>query len=217
MTLPVLLQAYKKISGGEPVFRIKIGSDAKRSDIPGRANSLSRSGLLLEGDFPFVVGSKLLIALNDRNRVPATIGWANYPYFGCHFDEAIPASVVEAVLGGTTAVPDIAPRSQSATTHVIVSFGANLRRLREARGISQRILAQKIGVSMPTISMWESDQRRPVLKRLNQICEILGVSAGELMAGAESAELAGLLAQSREQIARFLGTSPDKVRIMIEI
>ncbi len=97
------------------------------------------------------------------------------------------------------------------------SLGTNLRRLREARGISQRILAQKIGVSMPTVSMWESDQRRPVLKRLNQICEILGVSAGELMTGAKSAELAGLLAQSREQIARFLGTSPDKVRIMIEI
>lgn len=216
MTLPVLLHAHKKVTGGEPVFRLKVGSDGTRSDIRGSANNLSRSGLLLEGDFPFAVGSKLLIALTDRNRVSATIAWANYPYFGCHFDDAIPATVVEAVLTGTMPVPDLAPRSQPAS-HVIVSFGANLRRLREARGISQRILAQKIGVSMPTISMWESDQRRPVLKRLNQICEILGVSAGELMAGAESAELAGLLAQSREQIARFLGTSPDKVRIMIEI
>jgi len=204
------------MSGGETVFRLKIGNDGTRSDIRGSANNLSRSGLLLEGDFPFSVGSKLLIALTDRKRIAATIAWANYPHFGCNFDDAISATVIKAVLAGSMAGPDLAPRSQPAG-HVTVSLGANLRRLRLARAINQRTLAQKIGVSGPTISMWESDLRSPVLKRLNEIFEILGVSTDELVVGAESAELADLLARSREQIARFLDTSPDKLRIMIEI
>lgn len=98
-----------------------------------------------------------------------------------------------------------------------MSFGTNFRRLREARGINRSVLVQELGVSMATISMWESDRHRPAHKRINQICEILGVSVGELMSEEEPTALEEVLARSREQIARLLGISPGKVKIMVEL
>lgn len=96
------------------------------------------------------------------------------------------------------------------------SFGARLRRLRRMRRLSQTQLASALGVSVPAVSAWEKDRARPHHSRIGALGRILGVSAAELL-GTDAGRLStDLLAESRVEIARLVGTTPEKVRILIE-
>lgn len=108
-----------------------------------------------------------------------------------------------------------APNAAFSALSTTEDFGESLRRIREARNISQSAFAKEIGVSIATISMWENGRRHPTVQHLMAICDIFDTPMVTL--GENSFELARLLAESRENIARFLGTSANKVRIMIEI
>lgn len=214
MVVPILVHPLSDAEENGPTFRVEIGAQEHPHGIWGAATNLSPTSVILEGDFPLASGIRLEVVLVRDCMVRATIDWSHAPYFGCQFDAPVASAVVEAALLSAGAGDEEAPGHAAVP---IVNFGANLKRLRDARGISQRMLAKKLGVSIPTVSMWEGDHRKPSFKRLDQICELLGVSPGELIGGAESTELSVFLAQSRERIARILGTTPDKVRIMIEL
>lgn len=54
-----------------------------------------------------------------------------------------------------------------------------LREAREVAGISQRQLAEIVGVSQPTIHNWEHDTE-PSLGQMNALEEALGLAAGQL-------------------------------------
>lgn len=96
------------------------------------------------------------------------------------------------------------------------SFGSRLRRLRVTRRLSQMQLAAHLDISVPAISAWEKDRTRPRHGRIEALGALLGVSTAELL-GTDSGELSpDLLAESRAHIARVVGTTPDKVRILIE-
>lgn len=96
------------------------------------------------------------------------------------------------------------------------SFGARLRRLRVTRRLSQQQLAAHLGVSVPAISAWEKDRTRPRHGRIEALGALLDVSTAELL-GTDGGEFSpDMLAESRAHIARVVGTTPDKVRILIE-
>ena len=61
--------------------------------------------------------------------------------------------------------------------------GAAIRRLREARGLTQAELAGKIDVSSKTISKWETAKGLPDISLLAPLSAALGVSVMELMSG----------------------------------
>ena len=61
--------------------------------------------------------------------------------------------------------------------------GAAIRRLREARGLTQAELAGKIDVSSKTISKWETAKGLPDIALLAPLSAALGVSVMELMSG----------------------------------
>lgn len=98
-----------------------------------------------------------------------------------------------------------------------ISLGENLRRIREARGATQGALGTSVGVSTATISMWENGRRCPTYQHMAAICEFLDISMDTLQQSPGSAGYEAFMMQSRETIAKFLGTSADRVRIMIEI
>ena len=57
-------------------------------------------------------------------------------------------------------------------------------RITQARadsGLSEKELAEKLGVDKTTVSNWESGRRQPSLERLMQIAGLLGVSAAYLL------------------------------------
>ncbi len=97
------------------------------------------------------------------------------------------------------------------------TFGARLRRLRVTRGLSQTQLAAALNISVPAVSGWEKDRARPRHGRLAALGDLLGVSVAELMGNNDREFSPDFLAECRAQIARIVGTAPEKVRILIEL
>ena len=55
-----------------------------------------------------------------------------------------------------------------------------IRPLREARGVTQLELARMVGVSKPSVSMWENGVTAPAADKLPVIAAVLGCEVGEL-------------------------------------
>lgn len=63
------------------------------------------------------------------------------------------------------------------------TFGQSLRELRRAKGISQRDLAEQVGVDFSYISKLENDRLPPpAADTIVKICDVFGVSSDELLA-----------------------------------
>lgn len=60
-------------------------------------------------------------------------------------------------------------------------IGANIRRYREMRSLSQKEFAKAIGVSGSRLSNWENGINRPDVDTLARICKVLQVSPSELL------------------------------------
>lgn len=61
------------------------------------------------------------------------------------------------------------------------AFNENLKNARVNAGLSQKEVAEKIGVAKSTYSLYESGNREPGVPIIKKIAEILGVSADELL------------------------------------
>ena len=61
--------------------------------------------------------------------------------------------------------------------------GAAIKALREKKGLTQRDLAEQIGVSDKTISKWETGKGLPDITLLEPLSAALGISVTELLAG----------------------------------
>lgn len=63
------------------------------------------------------------------------------------------------------------------------TFGDRLAAARDQAGLSQRDLADQLGVKMATIIAWEDDRKEPRANRLSMLSGLLGVSLTWLMTG----------------------------------
>ncbi len=61
--------------------------------------------------------------------------------------------------------------------------GATIKRLREAKGITQLQLAEIIGVSSKAVSKWETAKGLPDITLIEPLSQALGCSVTELMSG----------------------------------
>lgn len=57
----------------------------------------------------------------------------------------------------------------------------NLKKAREARGLSQKEAALSLKVSVPTVSEWESGKKNPTISNLLQLANLYGVSTDYLL------------------------------------
>ena len=55
-----------------------------------------------------------------------------------------------------------------------------IRKFREAAGLTMTELAGKLGVSVPTVSRWESGEDSPAAPRLPLLADALGCSIDQL-------------------------------------
>ena len=62
-----------------------------------------------------------------------------------------------------------------------MDFGTNLKRLREHHGLTQRQLAEKIGVSKSVISFYECKERTPSPDVLIRLSDVFHVTTDELL------------------------------------
>lgn len=60
-------------------------------------------------------------------------------------------------------------------------FNENLKIARERKGLSQKDIAEGIGVAKSTYSLYESGNREPNVQTIKKIADLLNVSADELL------------------------------------
>jgi transcriptional regulator with XRE-family HTH domain len=95
--------------------------------------------------------------------------------------------------------------------HESGGVGVRLRTARRSAGLTQRQLAEALGVESITVSRWERGVTTPSLPRLRRIAEITETTVSDLVrtpdaVTAHSAELAALreeLAETRELVDRI--------------
>lgn len=64
-------------------------------------------------------------------------------------------------------------------------FGAALRRLRRAAGLTQEQLGLEAGVQRNFISLIENGQNQPTISTISRLARALGIKASQLVAEAE--------------------------------
>lgn len=62
-----------------------------------------------------------------------------------------------------------------------MDFAQKLRKLREEVGYSQGDVADRLDVSRPAVSSWESGKVRPRLNKLEQLADLFGTTVADLM------------------------------------
>jgi len=70
-----------------------------------------------------------------------------------------------------------------------MDFAQKLRQMREKAGLTQGDLADKLDVSRPAVSSWESGKIRPRLNKLQQLADLFDTTVAELM-GEDASEAA---------------------------
>ena len=101
-------------------------------------------------------------------------------------------------------------------------FGARLHALREAAGLSQAQVAEKLGIAQPTYALWERRTTAISAAQLQKLAEILGVGVDALFVDAKVAKQRGsgpvgkakalferVSALPRERQKRILATVED--------
>lgn len=184
-------------------------------------HNVSETGLLLETPDELEIGDSVDLDLPETGVARARVVWAGGQLYGCAFDVPLSAAALSAAQlrsavenrGGVG--PSPAPAGPTAIGGE--TLGERLHRLRKLRGLTQGELAAQLGVSKPTVWAWEQGRARPIEERLDAIAEALGVTSADLRPSRTIAGLPELILRCREQIAAAVETSPDKVRIMVEL
>ena len=228
MVISAYFESAAKLSASTRAKRRKLmlevrGAHASGSDVPVMIHNISETGLLIECEAALSIRDRIDIDLPHAGVVPATLVWVSGRMFGCQFDAPISPAVLSAAqlrsaidieeASATSSVPEdesIPVRPQGS------NFAANLKRLRMAKGLSQANMAERLGVSGPSISGWEKGRARPKEDRLADLANLLGVPVSQLLVDPQPDMIHDLIDASREQIARATGVAPERVRIIVE-
>jgi transcriptional regulator with XRE-family HTH domain len=66
---------------------------------------------------------------------------------------------------------------------LLTRFASNVRRLRSKKKLSQKALADKVGISVSYVSMLERGQRSPPLETIEKMAKALSVPPATLLGG----------------------------------
>jgi len=67
--------------------------------------------------------------------------------------------------------------------NLLSRFASNVRRLRAKKKLSQKALADKVGISVSYVSMLERGQRSPPLETIEKMAKALGVPPAAMLGG----------------------------------
>ena len=93
-------------------------------------------------------------------------------------------------------------------------IGIRIRDFRESKGLTQKELAEIVGVQDAVISNWETGRNRPNVDVLKKLCTALNTSADELI-GIRRKENKGLSNEAKKVAAAF-DDSDDKIKQIIK-
>lgn len=193
-------------------------------------HNLSATGMLLEMPSPPRPGSDIAVFLPEAGDVSATVVWTSDSFVGCRFAQPLSSAALSAALLRNPIEPDL-PDDGGTQGSVRETFADRLIRLRQARGLSRAELAERAGVSKPTMWAWETGRTPPRQSNLASLARALRVSEEVLLGLTSSAAvassaadrpasptaLAQAVAESKVRIAELAGTEPERVKISVEL
>lgn len=93
-------------------------------------------------------------------------------------------------------------------------IGERLKKARLAKGLTQETLSESLNISIAYLSRIETGNTKVNLKRLSQICHILGVSETEILSGV-SDDSKNYLNNDLDKLLKKC--SPEKQRLIYKI
>lgn len=181
-------------------------------------HNVSSTGMLLETALPLGNQQRIEVDLPEAGKVWAQVVWSSGMLFGCQFEIPLSVGSLSATqLRASAPLPPDIGRSVPERAPAGDLFGKHLEKLRKQRGLTLAQVAEALGVSKPTVWAWEKGKARPVDERLPGIATALGIEEEELQRLSEPPGLDDFMKANRARIAEAYGTTPDRVRIMIEL
>jgi transcriptional regulator with XRE-family HTH domain len=95
-----------------------------------------------------------------------------------------------------------------------VLFGERLKNAREASGMSQETMANRLGVKLSTAEKWESGKLDPRANRLQLVASMLNVPLVWLLSGSQNAPIPMAGASNREMMLQKIVALSDRVGVM---
>jgi transcriptional regulator with XRE-family HTH domain len=99
-------------------------------------------------------------------------------------------------------------------------FGARVHALREAAGLSQAHVANKLGIAQPTYALWERRTTAIPADQLQQLAEVLGVGTDALFVNGHAVTRrggpAGKARQLFERVSRLPRSTQQRVLAGVE-
>ena len=95
-------------------------------------------------------------------------------------------------------------------------FGKNIKELRTEKNMSQKVLADKIGVSQGAVYFWEKEINEPTVGFIIKLAKIFGVSVDELLSYEADKEKSENTKRA-EMLSLFDRLSDDQQNLIISL
>ncbi|MBE1526390.1 transcriptional regulator with XRE-family HTH domain [Sphingopyxis sp. OAS728] len=223
MALAAHLEYYESAHGERA--RLWLQEQPLTADLPGvlvKIHLATPSGLIIETDRPAAADEPLEIAFSPDVRIGARILWASGKLFGCEFENEAADRVTTAPRRDEDHPPENFRRRRTDTAlanSAGETLGGRMRHLRFQRGMMQDDVAASLGVSVASVSHWESDRSFPKRGRLVDLAQLFGVPAADLASfytETKIVEEIDRLAVVRSEIATILGVEAAQIKILVE-
>lgn len=207
---------------------------------PVLVRDISARGLLLETEEGVTLAEPFTVNLPEAGDIAAHVIWKGDKLAGCRLDNHLSQATIDAVRAKGEAAHEAQPEDD-AMAHAPVprtaarTLAARLKQLRIERDLTRAELAERSGISTPSIWAWETGRTVPRIGSLETLAKGLGVPVAELQIGVGAASelpaltvgegggdlrttrLTELVAASKAQIAALAGTTSDRVTITIAL
>ncbi len=221
MALAAHLEYFESAHGER--LRLWLCEQTQADNAPGppvKIHLATPAGLIIEAERPAATDDYIEVAFSRDARTNARVLWTNGKLFGCQFENA-------AIGAATTTHDDDLPpqnfrrrRSDTALANTAgETLGGRMRNLRSQRGMMQDDVAASLGVSVASVSHWESDRSFPKRGRLIDLAKLFGVPPADLASFYVETKMADdldKLAIARTEIANLLGVETARIKILIE-
>jgi transcriptional regulator with XRE-family HTH domain len=209
---------------------------------PVLVRDISARGLLLETEEAGGLDKTIMVSLPEAGDIEAHVIWQGDKLAGCRLETHLTQATIDAVRATGDAAHEEQPGADAPVPRTAArTLAARLKQLRIAKDLTRAELAERSGISTPSIWAWETGRTVPRLGSLETLAKGLGVTVSELQIGVggavgeiptaimpvvasgegggdlRTARLTELVAASKAQIAAMAGTTPDKVTISIQL
>lgn len=99
-------------------------------------------------------------------------------------------------------------------------FAENLRHYMKKKNLTQRELADIVGVSQPTVNEWLMGKKYPRINKIDRMADYFGILKSDLIEDKKNNPTSegGGLSENRLKLMRFAETVPeDKVELLLRV